>query len=72
MSGWPPQASQGLFACSNDVYVITSSACAKPALDVITTRVQEQCGIASNVAWLLHAAVRQHTGQPRLAQHPAR
>ena len=33
----------------DDLYVITSSARAKPALDVVATRVEEHRGIASNV-----------------------
>ena len=38
-----------LLAYLDDLYVITSSARAKPALDVVATRVEEHCGIASNV-----------------------
>ena len=38
-----------LLAYLDDLYVITSPARAKPALDVVATRVEEHCGIASNV-----------------------
>ena len=38
-----------LLAYLDDLYVITSSARAKPALDVVATCVEEHCGIASNV-----------------------
>ena len=38
-----------LLAYLDDLYVVTSSARAKPALDVVATRVEEHCGIASNV-----------------------
>eukprot|EP00439_Symbiodinium_sp_Y106_P048934 s2985_g6.t1 len=43
------QAGEELLAYQDDLYVITRSARAKPALDVVTNRVQEHCGIASNV-----------------------
>eukprot|EP00439_Symbiodinium_sp_Y106_P087244 s60_g43.t1 len=42
------QSGQELLAFLDDLYVITRSARAKPALDVVTDRVQEHCGIASN------------------------
>ena len=38
-----------LLAYLDDLYVITSSARAKPVLDVVATRVEEHCGIASKV-----------------------
>ena len=53
MMAWSAAAelrpSEELLAHLDDLYVITSSARAKPALDVIATRVEEHCGIASNV-----------------------
>eukprot|EP00439_Symbiodinium_sp_Y106_P076577 s2223_g15.t1 len=42
-------AGEELLACLDDLRVITSSARATPALDVVVTRVEEHGGIASNV-----------------------
>eukprot|EP00439_Symbiodinium_sp_Y106_P020020 s5424_g2.t1 len=43
------QAGEELLAYLDDLYVIMRSARAKPALDVVTNRVQEHCRVASNV-----------------------